>query len=115
MRSSCRRNLASWINKYHFENKELTMIKADREYSLSVVNIVLAIVAYLILSVSIFFSNYVYSLKKLSPWEDIYGRSLVGIVLSYVYMKMQGISPFELYSHIRVRMFIMQGIFILAL
>lgn len=108
-------NLALWINKYHFENKELTMIKADREYSISPFNILLAVIAYIVLSVSIFLSNYVYSIKKLNPWEDIYGRSLVGIVLSYIFMKMQGISPFELYSHIRVRLFIMQGIFILAL
>lgn len=101
--------------KYQLDHRELTMIKKDREYSVSPFNVVMAAVAYLILSISIFLSNYVYSINKLTPWEDIYGKSVVGTLLSYLVMKSQGISPFELYSHVRVRLFMMQGILIIAL
>ena len=44
----------------------------------------------------------------------MYGRSFVGAILSYLVMRVQGTSPFELYSHIRTRLFIMQFTFIIA-
>src|SRR5690606_19945936 len=55
-----------------------------------------------------------YDTKKLSVWEDIYGRSLVGSVLSYILMMVKDTSPFDIPGHIRNRLFIMETCFITA-
>lgn len=115
MRNSCKIVPASWINKYQFEDREVQIPAKRRDYHVTALNVVWTAVAYLVLALSMFLSNYVYSINKLNPWEDIYGKSLVGVTLSYLLMKMQGISPFELYSHIRTRIFVMEAIFIAAL
>ncbi|CAI2370880.1 unnamed protein product [Moneuplotes crassus] len=101
--------------KYNFDAREVQVKNRVRDYAVTALNVVWTAVAYLALALSMFLSNYVYSINKLNPWEDIYGKSLVGVMLSYLLMRVQGISPFELYSHIRVRIFVMEAIFITAL
>lgn len=103
-----------WINKYQFNNREIIRTKADREYTIGVYEIGYAVMAYAILSLSIFLTHYVYSIQKLNPWEDIYGRTFIGTILSCLVMRRQGTSPFELYSHIRGKALMMQATFILA-
>lgn len=115
MRSFCKIVRASWINKYNFDTREVQVKSRVRDYTVTALNVVWTAVAYLALALSMFLSNYVYSINKLNPWEDIYGKSLVGVMLSYLLMRVQGISPFELYSHVRVRIFVMEAIFIAAL
>lgn len=72
------------------------------------------IVAWILIAISMSFSKFIYSEKKLSCWEDIYGRSLVGTILAYGLMVVKDTSPFDVPANIRNKLFMMQISFIVA-
>jgi hypothetical protein len=83
-------------------------------YTLELSTIALAVISWVLIAISISLSKYVYHHQKLSVWEDIYGRTLIGSILSYVLMMIKGTSPFDLAPNIRTKLFLMQTCFIIA-
>lgn len=70
--------------------------------------------AWLCIAFSVCFSKFVYQEIRLTTWEDIYGRSLVGSILSYGLMMFRNTSPFDIPTHIRNKLFIAEVCFIVA-
>jgi len=77
-------------------------------YLLPASTIAMAVIGWLLIATSVCLSKYVYIKDRLSTWEDIYGRTLVGSILSYVLMVINNTSPFDIAPHIRNKLFLMQ-------
>lgn len=65
--------------------------------------------------ISICLSKYVFSMNKLTVWEDIYGRSFVGAFLSYILVlyNRAGLCD-SIPSEIRLKVFFAQIMFVVA-
>lgn len=83
-------------------------------YPISSFTIIISVIAWLCISLSLCFSFTIYAEKGLTAWEDIYARSLVGSILSYAAMMVRNTSPFDLPTHIRNKLFVMQTSFMVA-
>lgn len=77
-------------------------------------NFILTFICWTLFAASICMSKYVYSTQKLSPWEDIYGRCLVGTGWSYILLFFNDASPFDIPGHIRTKLFTMLASLIIA-
>ena len=82
---------------------------------LSWFTVILSIIAWIWISVSIWLSKYVYFYDILSVWEDIYGRAIVGWILSYFIVSINRASLWDHPSSIRFRLFIIQIVFVAAI
>lgn len=97
-----------------FNSQELSDALGKHSPVLSSSVIVSSVVAWIFIGCSICFSKYVYNQNKLTVWEDMYGRTLVGSVMSYVAMTITDTSPFDISTDVRNRLFMMQTGFIIA-
>ena len=72
-------------------------------------NFTLTFIAWTLIAASICMSKYIYSTTKLTPWEDIYCRCIVGTIWSYILLFFNDASPFDIPGHIRIKLFTMLG------
>ena len=82
--------------------------------SISPVFIITYVITWIWISISIWFTKYMFSNSNMTVWEDIYGKVLVGSVLSYIMMTVKKTSPFDIPLEIRNRLYITQTWFVLA-
>ena len=73
-----------------------------------------AIFGWMFLSLSIHYRNYIEYTEemRITIWEELYFRSLIGTVISYTSMSVQKTSPFDLSTHIRNKVYIMETAYI---
>ena len=76
--------------------------------------ILLCICAWIWISVSLWLTKFIFSEKRLTMWEDIYGKSIVGSIISYIVITMRKESPLNISVQIRTKLFFMIVCFILA-
>lgn len=101
--------------QYRYDSEEESMILNVFLPPLTCSTIIFSIVGWIWISTSICLSKYVYFYDILSIWEDIYGRAIVGLIISYFVVLINRAPLWDNPPSIRFRLFLMQIIFVAAI
>lgn len=107
--------LTNYLKKHnHFDSEENSVVLNAYLPPLTPTVVIVSIVSWVWFSISIWLSKYIYSRGILSIWEDIYGRAIVGCILSYVVVLTNKVSLCDSPANIRYKLFFLQIVFVLA-
>ena len=101
--------LTNYLKKHnHFDSEENSVVLNAYLPPLTPIVIVVSIISWTWISISLWLSKYAYSRGILSIWEDIYGRAIVGWILSYIVVLGNNASLCDSPSIIRYKLFFLQ-------